>query len=75
VCLQKEAIDVLVLVAPKGRGQRTIWGKSRESFPMVLKTRSCNRLTMLSSSSPSEAIAPVVLCGVLKGRGLSSITD
>jgi hypothetical protein len=39
---------------------RTIWGRSRESFPMVLNTRSCSLLTTLRSSSPSEAMALVV---------------
>lgn len=35
----------------------TICGKSRESLPMVLKTRSCNLLTVLRRSSPREAMA------------------
>jgi hypothetical protein len=34
----------------------TIWGKSRESFPMVLNTRSWSLLTTWRRSSPSEAI-------------------
>jgi hypothetical protein len=38
----------------------TIWGRSRESFPIVLKTRSCNLLTVPSKSSPSAAMATVV---------------
>jgi hypothetical protein len=45
-----------------GWGARTIWGRSRESFPIVLKTRSCSLLTMLRSSSPSDAIALVCVC-------------
>lgn len=38
---------------------RTIWGRSRESLPMVLKTKSCNLLTVTSKSSPSEAMMRV----------------
>lgn len=48
---------------PRREGQRTIWGRSRESFPMVLKTRSWSLLTMLRSSSPSDAITLVDVCG------------
>lgn len=44
-------------------GRRTIWGRSRESLPMVLKTRSWSLLTMLRSSSPSDAITLVDVCG------------
>lgn len=40
-----------------GREGRTIWGRSRLSVPMVLKTRSCSWLTMRSRSSPRAAIA------------------
>lgn len=36
---------------------RTIWGRSRESLPMVLKTRSCSLLTVASKSSPRAAMA------------------
>lgn len=39
---------------------RTIWGRSRESLPMVLKTRSCNLLTVDNRSSPRAAMAPDV---------------
>ena len=35
----------------------TIWGRSRESLPMVLNTRSCSLLTVESRSSPRAAIA------------------
>lgn len=35
----------------------TIWGRSRESLPMVLKTKSCSLLTVVSRSSPSAAMA------------------
>ena len=38
---------------------RTIWGRSRESFPMVLKTKSCNLLTTPSRSSPRAAMTTV----------------
>ena len=48
---------------PRWEGQRTIWGRSRESLPMVLKTRSWSLLTMLRSSSPSDAITLVDVCG------------
>lgn len=34
----------------------TIWGKSKESLPMVLKTKSCNLLTVASRSSPRAAM-------------------
>lgn len=37
-------------------GPLTIWGRSRESLPMVLKTRSWSLLTIPSRSSPREAI-------------------
>lgn len=44
------------------RRGHTIWGRSRESFPIVLKTRSCSLLTVDKRSSPSAAIvARVVL--------------
>lgn len=39
----------------------TIWGRSSESLPMVLKTRSCNLLTVFNRSSPSAAMAPDVV--------------
>ena len=39
------------------RMRHTIWGRSRESLPMVLKTRSCSLLTVPSKSSPREAMA------------------
>lgn len=42
-----------------GWRQHTIWGRSSESLPMVLKTKSCNLLTVDNRSSPSAAIAPV----------------
>lgn len=34
----------------------TICGRSRESLPMVLKTKSCNLLTVISKSSPRAAM-------------------
>lgn len=40
----------------KGNQELTIWGKSKESFPIVLKTKSCNLFTVTSKSSPNEAI-------------------
>lgn len=39
---------------------RTICGRSRESFPIVLKTRSCSLFTVANKSSPSAAMATVV---------------
>lgn len=33
---------------------------------MVLNTRSCSRLTMLSSSSPSEAMTLADVCGAVR---------
>lgn len=34
----------------------TICGRSRESLPIVLKTKSCNLFTVVSKSSPNDAI-------------------
>lgn len=45
----------------------TIWGRSRESLPMVLKTRSCSLLTVASKSSPRAAI--LILLKVNGGPG------
>lgn len=48
----------------KGMGMvtgHTICGRSSESLPMVLKTRSCNLLTVVNRSSPSAAMAPNVV--------------
>lgn len=39
--------------------ERTICGRSRESFPMVLKTRSCSLLTVCSRLSPREAMIQI----------------
>jgi hypothetical protein len=41
---------------PQIQGQLTIWGKSRESLPMVLKTRSWSLLTVPKRSSPRVVI-------------------
>jgi hypothetical protein len=51
----------------------TIWGRSKESFPIVLKTKSCSLLTVASRSSPRAAIVNVAvgifgLYRVTKGR-------
>src|SRR5512140_818803 len=43
----------------KGR-KPTICGRSRESFPIVLKTRSCSLLTVAKRSSPRAAIAAML---------------
>src|SRR5579871_5277256 len=43
--------------------RRTICGRSRESFPIVLKTRSCSLLTTPSRSSPNDAIVSSLLDG------------
>lgn len=48
--------DVHSIPRPGQRIERTIWGRSRESLPMVLKTRSWSLLTIPSRSSPSAAI-------------------
>ena len=40
-------------------GSHTIWGRSKLSLPIVLKTRSCSLLTMPSKSSPRDAIFAV----------------
>lgn len=48
---------------------RTIWGRSRESFPMVLKTKSCNLLTTPNRSSPRAAM---MTGEQLKGREYQS---
>lgn len=45
-------------------GIYTIWGRSSESLPMVLKTKSCNLLTVDNKSSPRAAMAPDVALGV-----------
>jgi len=37
-------------------GFRTIWGRSKLSLPIVLKTRSCSLLTIPSKSSPRDAM-------------------
>lgn len=44
-------------VAHRGTWPRTICGRSSESFPIVLKTKSCNLLTVPKRSSPRVAIA------------------
>jgi hypothetical protein len=49
-----------------GYRRRTIWGRSSESFPMVLKTRSCNLLTVDSRSSPSAAMVATLRPFVLE---------
>lgn len=50
----------------------TIWGKSSESFPIVLKTRSWSLLTTPSKSSPSEAMMGVLECLVVLDEVASS---
>lgn len=57
-----------------GRGRLTICGKSRESLPMVLKTRSWSLFTILSKSSPNDMIAGVrwPACGGREGDGRPS---
>lgn len=52
-----------------GRLLRTIWGRSKESFPMVLKTKSCNLLTTPNRSSPRAAMTTVEQ---IKGREYQS---
>jgi hypothetical protein len=46
--------------------RRTIWGRSRESFPIVLNTKSCNLLTVANRSSPSAAIGAIVKPAIIE---------
>lgn len=50
------------------RLERTIWGRSRESFPIVLKTRSCSLLTVDNRSSPSAAIVALLVLSKQSSR-------
>jgi hypothetical protein len=54
-CVKKYELRC-VKVIELGASSLTIWGRSRESLPMVLKTRSWSLLTIPSKSSPREAI-------------------
>ena len=49
----------------------TICGRSRESLPMVLKTRSCNLLTTPRRSSPRDAMAILLVGGMALERDKS----
>ena len=46
-----------------------------ESFPIVLKTRSCSLLTMLRSSSPSDAMALVSTGAFFAPYGTRNLFD
>jgi len=52
-----EEYELVEGLQKKLRGVYTIWGRSKLSLPIVLKTRSCSLLTMPSKSSPRAAMA------------------